>query len=107
MNAKPVFDTAGDEMNGDDEENDGGHQGQGNKGQHQFGFELGPQYLFPSFEDQLEDVSEDEEDEKKKKEEVDSDERDDQYVAGHRNLVTQLRDVGLKEEEQTDPEQEN
>jgi hypothetical protein len=106
LDAEPVLDATGDEMDGNYEEDHGGHQGQANEGQDQLGLQLRSQDLLLPFKDQFDNIAQDEKNQEEKKDDVEPDEGDHQDVAGHRDLVCQLGNMGLKKEEQPDHAQE-
>jgi hypothetical protein len=106
LDAEPVLDAAGNKKSRDQEEQDGGHKGQGNKGHDQFGLELGPEDFLLPLKDQFDYIAQDEEKEKNQKEDIETDEGDQKKIARKGSLDFPGGDMGLKNEKKPHHRQE-
>jgi hypothetical protein len=88
-----LLNTAGDETYRDEKEEDRRNEGKADKGNHQFGSQLGPENLPFPFEDQFHQVADDEKDQEQNENDVDVDQTKDDDVVGDGNGALNLGDL--------------
>ncbi len=95
LGAKPMLHTVGDKPRGDKKEEDRRHQGETDKGHHQFRPEPCPQNLSLSLKDELHEIADHEKDQEEDQNDVDVDQTEDNNVIGNGNPSHHLRKFHL------------
>ena len=90
---EPVLNGGGDELHGDEEEDDGGQERQGDKGRHQLGSDSGPHDLLFSLEEKLHQVPHGQEEEQQQQDDVQIDEGEDEDAVGDRQFEAEVKDL--------------
>ena len=86
LRLEPALDGGGDEVGRDEEDQDAGHQRQGQEGEDELGLELGADDLLPPLEGELDQVAEEQDQQQQEDDQVEVEEEEDDEVGGERDL---------------------
>jgi hypothetical protein len=103
LRLEPPFDGGGDEVGGDEEDQDARHQGQGQEGEDELGLEPGADDLLAPLEGQLDEIAEEQHQQQQEDDQVEVEEEEDDEVGGERDLGradAHLEDGGHHEEDE-------